>query len=238
MHSPITYSEGMIPIENFIVESWLSSGCYLLLEYDPSIPVNDVNLNSANMMNIIRLAESRKLSQYILGIDIRRMYINNDVLYTEGWKMMNLGEIQHWLMNPILLFKEKFIINQGEYIPGDYNHLEEMKKDCCRTDIYDIDYHALRTCIGNYNDSDERCKHHFEQLIIKLRDQWKKIMDLNTLTIILKNDNIQYGTLVGAEHGINFNSIFGAGSIVFTTRDRAADQNGCLNLKDSYFPFV
>ena len=253
---------GILSIEQFIIESWLESGnCYILLEYDPSLSLDKVDLDSHNIQNIKKLSLSKKYRVNVMGIDIRRQFINNDILYTDEWQKYNFNKIRTMFIDP--LFNDVTgspIVNlhRPYYEEHDYIYLEQIKEDFLNMTIYD-DYIRSFTKIGNitfnelqdvkvkevypdcvnfpYNEMcNKKVKDVFYDCVLILRNQWKKCMDYYILTIVMKKDKNQYALLVGSQHGDNLYEMLSSSKELYTTRRPTYSEKECLNLKGSYFP--
>ena len=223
-HRSYYFDEGILSIEQFIIESWQKTGnCYILLEYDPELSLNEVDLNSQNIQNIKKLASTEKYKDKVnvMGIDIRRRFINNDILYTDEWKKYNFQTIKQKFIDPFLAVGESPIthLSYSNYDKHWYEYLEIIKKDFLKLAIYDYYIIYFQEIRDTYNKLlDENVKKVFKDCVSILRNQWKKCMDYYILTIVMKRDKNQYALLVGSQHGDNLYEMLSSYNIKYTTR--------------------
>lgn len=241
-HRPYYVDAGILSIEQFIIESWQESGnCYILLEYDPNLSLDKVELDSQNIQNIKKLASTEKYKDKVnvMGIDIRRRFINNDILYTDEWKKYNFQTIKRHFIDPFLVVEGNTIthLSNSHYDKHWYEYLEKIKEDFLKLEIYDY-YITYFEDIGyTYNElRDEKVKEVFRSCVTILRDQWKKCMDYYILTIVMKKNKNQYALLVGSQHGNNLYEMLSSYNIKYTTRRPTYSENECLHLKGAFFP--
>ena len=105
-HHSYYFDEGILSIEQFIAKVGQNTrNCYILLEYDPELSLNEVDLNSQNIQNIKKTTSTEKYKDKVnvMGIDIRRRFINNDILYTDEWKKYNFQTIKQQFIDPFLV---------------------------------------------------------------------------------------------------------------------------------------
>lgn len=163
-----------------------------LLEHPPN---DDSTYQSSNM----QLIKDNVPKKRIVGIDIRRKYIDVDLLYDV--KYIKKLTIKRFLN----IFWKENILNSLFNVNGEYN-----KKNLKFLKIYSQNkknqIHNFSRRIPYFKLSDKMDKHH--DIILFVYKMWRDVMDFHILKILLKNERQLYILLVGDSHAFNFYNIF------------------------------
>ena len=205
-HRSYYFDEGILSIEQFIIESWQKTGnCYILLEYDPELSLNEVD-------DILYTDEWKKYNFQT----IKQKFIDPFLAVGESpiTRLSYSNYDKHWY-------------EYLEIIKKDFLKLAIY-------DYYIIYFQEIRDTYNKL--LDENVKKVFKDCVSILRNQWKKCMDYYILTIVMKRDKNQYALLVGSQHGDNLYEMLSSYNIKYTTRGPIHLENECFNLKGAYFP--
>jgi len=211
--SPITHNT--LPLYQFIYETLkLNKNTQLLLEYSPDASLEEVSYNSDNMNKLKDVLISTSLTEQVQGIDVRRIYINNELLYTFHVNEITISQFLQEFYEPVNdVFKyidlspysTKNRAFLKAYFDTKYNNYLWFYQN-----VMPLLLEHLNNKVIEYNNELSVLQQHNITLVEFFRKLWSDICDLYILTIILHNDNIgkRYIILIGEMHAKNFYESF------------------------------